>query len=100
MKNPKPRGNMEIKKEILIALKEGETVPTRIQQRVNLSYMVLQSYLSSLKNNGLVMEFKTNSSNSKRFHYSLTEKGEDCLKVLQEMHEIMDCGNLNNNGGK
>jgi predicted transcriptional regulator len=100
MKNPKTRGNMEIKKEILNAIKEGETVPTRIQYRANVSYIVLLRYLSSLKNYGLIKEFKTGSSNSKRIHYSLTEKGEDCLKILQEMREIIQCGNINNNGGR
>jgi predicted transcriptional regulator len=89
MKNPRPRGNMEITKEILNILKEGETVPTRIQHRVNVSYIILSRYLSSLKYKGLIKEIESDSSNSTRFHYSLTEEGENYLKILEEMNKIV-----------
>jgi predicted transcriptional regulator len=87
MKSTKPRGNMEIKKEILKLLREGETVPTRIQHKVNISNTVITRYLSNLKNNGLIKESKSNSSNAKRF--SLTEKGEEYLKMIEKTYELL-----------
>lgn len=80
----KPRGNSEIKKEILNLLKEGETVPTRIQHKVHVSNVIITRYLLSLKKNGLIKEYKSDSSNRKR--YSLTEKGENYLKMIEEMY--------------
>ncbi len=75
---------MEIKKEILNILKEGETVPTRIQHKVHVSNVIITRYLLSLKKNGLIKEFKSDSSNRK--HYSLTEKGENYLKMIEELY--------------
>jgi predicted transcriptional regulator len=89
MINPKPRGNMEIKKEILNALKEGEMVPTRIQNELCVSYTIMSRYLFSLENNGFIKKLKVDSSDSKRVHYSLTEKGEDYLKMLEDMDEVI-----------
>lgn len=72
---------MEVKLDILLAIKEGAGRPTHIMYRSNLSWSVMQGFIRSLEVQGLV---KTEEKERKR-KYILTEKGERVLKTYESV---------------
>jgi predicted transcriptional regulator len=72
---------MEVKLDILLAIKEGAGRPTHIMYRSNLSWSVMQGFIRSLEVQGLI---KTEEKERKR-RYVLTEKGERVLKTYESV---------------
>jgi predicted transcriptional regulator len=72
---------MEVKLDILLAIKEGAGRPTHIMYRSNLSWSVMQGFIRSLEVQGLI---KTEEKERKR-KYVLTEKGERVLKTYESV---------------
>jgi predicted transcriptional regulator len=80
------RSRMEVKIDILQAIKEGAGRPTHIMYRSNLSWSVMQGFIRTLEIQGLV---KTEASERKK-RYLLTEKGERVLKTYLSMRTQFD----------
>ncbi len=77
---------MEVKIDILQAIKEGAGRPTHIMYRSNLSWSVMQGFIKTLEIQGLV---QTDASERKK-RYILTEKGERVLKTYLSMRTQFD----------
>lgn len=75
------RRKLDIIANILDIAKEGSR-KTQIMYRANLSYKVLQNYLSEVLNSSLV-EFESASKN-----YVLTTKGLEFLDRYQDYHKM------------
>lgn len=80
------RSRMEVKIDILQAIKEGAGRPTHIMYRSNLSWSVMQGFIKTLEIQGLV---QTDASERKK-RYILTEKGERVLKTYLSMRTQFD----------
>lgn len=85
----KKRNRLEIIRDILdvIRNKNGKIKPTHILYKSNLSYLMMEEYLSELIEKGFVLEEKT-KENSKT--YRVTEKG---LSYLEKYNMIADFSN-------
>ncbi len=77
---------MEVKIDILQAIKEGAGRPTHIMYRSNLSWSVMQGFIKTLEIQGLV---RTESAERKK-RYILTEKGERVLKTYLSVRQQFD----------
>ncbi len=77
---------MEVKIDILQAIKEGAGRPTHIMYRSNLSWSVMQGFIRTLELQGLV---RTEASERKK-RYLLTEKGERVLKTYLSVRTQFD----------
>lgn len=83
------RSKMETICDILGAVSQGATKPTRIMYKANLSWSVTQIYIKSLNSNGLLLA----SYNENKTQYHLTEKG---IQVLHEFLTLKKGLNLSN----
>ena len=70
------RSKLEISFDVLKAISVGETKPTRIMYRANLSWSSLQKVIKSLHGQGFIDV--QNLKNSKR--YNITAKGQGALR--------------------
>jgi predicted transcriptional regulator len=81
------RSQLEIKMDILRAVKEGIEKPTQIMYKANISWTILQTHLKSLVENGFLTEIECGS----RKRYELTQKGFNILRaycnILEQMGE-------------
>jgi predicted transcriptional regulator len=77
---------MEVKIDILQAIKEGAGRPTHIMYRSNISWSVLQGFIKTLEIQGLV---RTETSERKK-RFLLTEKGERVLKTYLSVRTQID----------
>jgi len=82
------RSRMETFGDILRVISSGAQKPTHIMYKANLSWIVMQEYMKTLQQQGLVVEVEEKSS--KRM-YRLTNKG---FEVLHRMQAIRDDLNL------
>jgi predicted transcriptional regulator len=80
------RSRMEVKIDILLAIKEGAGRPTHIMYRSNLSWTVMQGFIRTLEVQGLV---RTETIERKKT-YLLTEKGERVLKTYLSVRKRID----------
>lgn len=80
------RSRLELKIDIMQAIKEGAGRPTHIMYRSNLSWSVMQGFIRSLESQGLV---RTDESGPKK-RYMLTEKGERVLKTYESVRNQLD----------
>jgi predicted transcriptional regulator len=80
------RSRMEVKIDILQAIKEGAGRPTHIMYRSNLSWSVMQGFIKTLEIQGLV---QTDTTERKKT-YLLTEKGERVLKTYLSVRTQFD----------
>jgi predicted transcriptional regulator len=80
------RSRMEVKIDILLAIKEGAGRPTHIMYRSNLSWTVMQGFIRTLEVQGLV---RTETIERKKT-YLLTEKGERVLKTYLSVRKQID----------
>lgn len=80
LKMDKKRNKLEIIRDIIQAtkLKGPKAKPTHILYKANLSYQLLNMYLSELVKGGLILEEQQGEN---RRRYTLTEKG---YKYLQD----------------
>lgn len=82
------RSRMETFCDILGVIRAGAEKPTHIMYKANLSWMVLQSYIKSLEDQGLIA---STSNNGKR-SYHLTEKGLTLLSQFNTLRESLNLG--------
>jgi len=92
---PKPkvlsrRSQLEIRMDMLKAVKEGAEKPTQIMYKANLSWVALQIHLKSLLEKGL-LHWATDGT---RKRYELTIKGSNVMysytKILEEVGQEPD----------
>ncbi len=81
----KKRTKIEIMRDILTVIKSknGKIKPTHILYKSNLSYAMMEEYLTELKQGGLIIEETLKKGKS----YSLTPKG---FKFLDQYSLISD----------
>ena len=76
------RIGLEIMAEILILCKQPQT-KTRVMYRTNLSWRMLQKYLSELQSRGLLEEVQSLTK------YATTKKGLKFVEKLRELVELL-----------
>ena len=86
------RSNFEIMLDILTVIIEGETKPTRIMYRANLSWGSLNDTLENLVENGLIEEQKIPRNKREKRRYNITEKGRNVAKYYKNMAELINTG--------
>jgi predicted transcriptional regulator len=79
------RSKLEIYLDILRIINKGETKPTRIMYRANLSWIPLQEVFQSLIAQGIIDE----SERNKRKQYTITEKGRRALRYFEGMAKLI-----------
>ena len=81
----KKRTRLEIIKDILLVIKNqnGKIKPTHILYKSNLSYSMMEEYLTELLSKQFIEEKKS----AKGKNYAITQKG---LKFLEEYNRILD----------
>ena len=83
------RSQLEIRLNILSAVKDGVDKPTRIMYAANMSWKPVQRILSHLVEQGLLeVRMNTESRQSKRL-YVLTDKGANVLDYFEKAKEIL-----------
>ena len=73
------RSKLEIYVDILRILSRGETKPTRIMYKANLSWIPLQEVFKHLIDQNIIRELET----SKRKEYVITDKGRRALRYFE-----------------
>ena len=83
------RSQLEIRLNILSAVKDGVDKPTRIMYAANMSWKPVQRILSHLVEQGLLeVRMNTESRQSKK-RYALTDKGANVLDYFEKVKEIL-----------
>jgi predicted transcriptional regulator len=77
------RSHLEIRMDILRAVRRGASKPTQIMYRANLSWNSLSSHLDLLHSKALVMW----SQDGSRRHYELTTRGEQVISAYSKLLE-------------
>jgi len=79
------RSKMEIYLDILRVTSEGNSKPTHIMYRANLSWERLKKYLVFLDNQDLI----TSAERSDGIRYGITEKGREVLKYFRKIEGML-----------
>jgi predicted transcriptional regulator len=89
----KKRNRLEIIKDILevIKTKNGRIKPTHILYKSNLSYQMMEEYLSELIKKEFIVQIKNGKSKS----YFITQKGQDYLSQYKLISEFTQSFGLN-----
>ena len=89
----KKRTRLEVIRDILEVIKSrnGKIKPTHILYKSNLSYVMMDDYLSELKEKGFITEI----SKAKGKTYQITEKGQEYLKKYALISEFSESFGLN-----
>ena len=74
------RSPMEMACDILEVLSEGQSKPTHILQKANMSWNVLSAHLENLYDHGLIERV---GQGGKRIEYRLTTKGRTILELYE-----------------
>jgi predicted transcriptional regulator len=83
------RSQLEIRLNILSAVRDGVDKPTRIMYAANMSWKPVQRILSHLVEQGLLeVRMNTESRQSKK-RYALTDKGANVLDYFEKAKEIL-----------
>ncbi len=83
------RSQLEIRLNILSAVKDGVDKPTRIMYAAHMSWKPVQRILSHLVEQGLLeVRINTESRQSKK-RYALTDKGANVLDYFEKAKEIL-----------
>ena len=83
------RSQLEIRLNILSAVKDGVDKPTRIMYAANMSWKPVQRILSHLVEQGLLeVRINTESRQSKK-RYVLTDKGANVIDYFEKAKEIL-----------
>jgi predicted transcriptional regulator len=80
------RSRMETTCDILHVIESGVEKPTHIMYKANLSWAVMQGYLKSLEDQGLIF---LNMEQGKHL-YRLSDKGKHLLSEFQEVQEKLN----------
>lgn len=88
------RSKLEIRLQILAAIREGQDKPTRIMYAANLSWKPTQLILAQLIEQELVSEHRNNESAKSRRRYQITEKGVTVLKYFEKAKELLPIEDL------
>ncbi|MEM1582780.1 MAG: winged helix-turn-helix domain-containing protein [Candidatus Bathyarchaeia archaeon] len=79
------RSKLEVYLDVLRAVNKGESKPTRIMYKTNLSWVPLQEILDFLVSQDLLRE----EESSKRKEYFITEKGKRVLAYLNGLANLL-----------
>lgn len=79
---------MQIYLDVLRVIKRGVEKPTHIMYKCNLSWIPLRTILSSLREQGLVVE-EAEAESGLRRRYRTTEKGEEVLRYFGRAEEMI-----------
>jgi predicted transcriptional regulator len=79
------RSRLEVYLEVLRVIGKGESKPTRIMYKTNLSWMPLQEILEFLVSQNLIREVESNN----RKEYFIMEKGKRVLSYFEEIRKIL-----------
>jgi predicted transcriptional regulator len=83
------RSQLEIRLNILSAVRDGVDKPTRIMYAANMSWKPVQRILSHLVEQGLLeVRMNTESRQSKK-RYVLTDKGANVIDYFEKAKEIL-----------
>jgi predicted transcriptional regulator len=83
------RSQLEIRLNILSAVKDGVDKPTRIMYAANMSWKPVQRILSHLVEQGL-LEVRVNpESRQSKKRYVLTDKGANVIDYFEKAKEIL-----------
>ena len=74
---------------ILSAVRDGVDKPTRIMYAANMSWAPVQRMLSSLMEQGLILEVLNTESRQSKRRYQITEKGEKIIDYFDIANELM-----------
>ncbi len=88
------RSKLEIRLQILAAIREGQDKPTRIMYAANLSWKPTQRILAQLIEQELVSEHRNNESAKSRRRYQITEKGVTVLEYFEKAKELLPIEDL------
>lgn len=88
------RSKLEIRLQILAAIRGGQDKPTRIMYAANLSWKPTQQILAQLIEQELVSEHRNNESAKSRRRYQITEKGVTVLEYFEKAKELLPIENL------
>ncbi len=80
---PSRRGRLEIRMDMLTAVKEGAEGPTQIMYKANLSWIVVRQHLKELVDCGMLVEHNVRN----RLKFEITERG---ISVLRSYSLVVD----------
>lgn len=85
----KKRNKLQIVHDILKVIREknGRIKPTHILYKSNLSYQMMEEYLTELIEKGFIMEVKNEKDKSKT--YAITDKGINYLDKYNLINDFM-----------
>jgi len=83
------RSQLEIRLNILSAVKDGVDKPTRIMYAANMSWKPVQRILSHLVEQGLLEVRMNVESRQSKKRYVITEKGTNVLDYFDKAREIL-----------
>lgn len=90
MKNTR-RTSLQIRREMLNAIKEGETVATRMAHKTRISGVHVKKELEDLIDRECIICIQNDLTvGDSRKKYFLTEKGEALLNILKETKTLLD----------
>ena len=84
------RSRLEIMLEMLDVIMEGETKPTRIMYKANLSWVIFIDVLKNLVENNLVQEQRIQRDKRDIKRYNITEKGRNVFKYYKDMAGLIN----------
>ena len=88
------RSKLEIRLNILSAVKDGVDKPTRIMYAANMSWKPVQKILSHLVGQGLLEERVNVGNRQSKRRYAITEKGIRVLDYFEKAKEILPIENV------
>ena len=84
------RSRFEIYIDVLIEIKNGTVLPTKIMYGANLSWNTLQQTLETLTAQGFIEEQHMEGNKRSKNIYTLTRKGNKVLNYLKKIKEILE----------
>jgi predicted transcriptional regulator len=92
------RSKLEIRLNMLAAIRDGEEKPTRIMYAANLSWKPTQRVLAQLVEQELVREIRGAEGVKSRRRYEITEKGVAVLNYFDKAKELLPLDEIYTNG--
>ena len=84
------RSKLDIRLEVLKAVREGVNKPTRIMYAANMSWNPVRKILDSLVDGGLLSVISNTVGNRSKRRYEITEKGISVLIYFEGAKELVD----------
>lgn len=89
------RSKFELALDLLNVIIDGETKPTRIMYKANLSWRSLNELLIPLVKNGLVEESVIESPKKSRKRYEITGKGRNVVNYYRNLTGLIEAEPIN-----